>query len=180
MMWTPERLEHDWFIHLKELAHFRPKVLVDFSTYDTQINCHIGAIIVQHVLRKIYLYLQRRSSTGPSFIRTFFFDKRSRVRISARHPGEDSSLSKWGNTDYGELLLTTVQSQSGLTPYQNTFKETKTTFIICKRWANCMYLNGGTWWAHSAQTQWMVHTFAHILDITLCDCLGTVRDRLYT
>jgi hypothetical protein len=39
---------------LKTLAHFRPKVLVDFLHSFTQINKFTGAIIARHILR-IYL-----------------------------------------------------------------------------------------------------------------------------
>ncbi len=40
----PERLEHDRFIYIKEMAHFKSEswVLVDFSTHDTQISCLTG------------------------------------------------------------------------------------------------------------------------------------------
>jgi hypothetical protein len=39
---------------LKTLAHFRPKVLVDFLHSFTQINELTGAIIARHILRRIY------------------------------------------------------------------------------------------------------------------------------
>jgi hypothetical protein len=40
---------------LKTLAHFRPKVLVDFLHSFTQINVLTGAIIARHTSRRIYL-----------------------------------------------------------------------------------------------------------------------------
>ncbi len=33
MIWTPERLEHDWFIHLKQLADFPPPWFTDLLPY---------------------------------------------------------------------------------------------------------------------------------------------------
>jgi len=47
--WMEESAENasinDWFYSLKVLAHFRPKQLVDFSTYNSQILCLTCAII---------------------------------------------------------------------------------------------------------------------------------------
>jgi hypothetical protein len=40
---------------LKTLAHFRPKVLVDFLNSFTQINELTGAITAIYILRRIYL-----------------------------------------------------------------------------------------------------------------------------
>jgi len=47
IMLTQGRLDYNWFYSLKILAHFWPKVLVDFLHYVTRINCLTGAIISQ-------------------------------------------------------------------------------------------------------------------------------------
>ncbi len=49
------QLHYNWFYSLKVLAHFRPKILVDFLHSFTQINCLTGAITARHILRTIYL-----------------------------------------------------------------------------------------------------------------------------
>jgi hypothetical protein len=55
MTCTQGHLDYDRFYSLKILAHFRPKVLVDFHHSVTQINCLTGAIISEtykrHILR---------------------------------------------------------------------------------------------------------------------------------
>ncbi len=67
MMWTPDWLDNDRFILQIELAHFGSKLLVDFSTYNTQILCHTGAIISGAHYNDKYSYVQithtARSST---------------------------------------------------------------------------------------------------------------------
>ncbi len=49
------QLDCNWFYSLKVLAHFRPKVLMDFLHSLTQITCLTGAIIARHILRTVYL-----------------------------------------------------------------------------------------------------------------------------
>jgi hypothetical protein len=65
MMCTRGLRDYDSFYSLKILAHFRSKVLVDFSPLRYQINCLTGAIIsetyIRHILR-INIY-KIRSST---------------------------------------------------------------------------------------------------------------------
>ncbi len=52
MIWTPERLEPAWFIHLKELAHFKPESIGGFSaTYINRLIALLAPIIVKHILR---------------------------------------------------------------------------------------------------------------------------------
>jgi hypothetical protein len=57
-MWTPGWLDYDSFYLLKVLAHFRPKQLVDLSTYDTLILCLSGAIISKAHYNDKYNYVQ--------------------------------------------------------------------------------------------------------------------------
>ncbi len=57
-MWTPGWLDNDWFYSLKVWAHFRPKQLVDFCTFDTQMLCLTGAIISKEHHKDKYNYVQ--------------------------------------------------------------------------------------------------------------------------
>ncbi len=56
-MWTPGWIDYDSFYFLV-LAHFRPKQLVDFSTYDTQILCLSGTIISKAHYNDKYNYVE--------------------------------------------------------------------------------------------------------------------------
>ncbi len=58
MMWTPMLVRHRLILFSKIMAHFRPKQLVDFSTYNAQILCLTGALICKaHFIDK-YNYVQ--------------------------------------------------------------------------------------------------------------------------
>jgi hypothetical protein len=49
------QLDYNCFYSLKQLAHFRSKVLVDFLHYVTQTNCLTGAIIRETHIRNKYI-----------------------------------------------------------------------------------------------------------------------------
>jgi len=63
---------HEWFYFLKVLAHFRPKQLVDFFTYNTQIVCLIDAIISKAHDNGKYNYVQDCEGLRPLTEYTFF------------------------------------------------------------------------------------------------------------
>jgi hypothetical protein len=62
------RLDCDWLYPLKILAHFRPKVLVDFLHSFTQINCLTGAIIARHIIWTMYIFKKQLCDPPHSFI----------------------------------------------------------------------------------------------------------------
>ncbi len=60
-----DQLDYNSFYSLKILAHFRPKVLVDFLHYYTRIKCLTGAIISEtHTRHKYIYYLNTILHTG--------------------------------------------------------------------------------------------------------------------